>query len=228
MTRPVALIAGAGGVLGAALVREFRGAGHQVVGLRRSLPLVATEDHVRWVACDLADPRRTELTVREVIGELGGVDVLVCNAAHLRVAPFLDLGIGEFETSWRAIVGSAVGCAQAVLPSMQRSGRGAMIFSGATASVRATAGFAAFAAAKFALRALALSLAREYQPHGVHVCHVVLDGLLRGSPSVARFGGSEDRALAPDEVARSYRWLAEQPASAWTLELDLRTRGERF
>jgi NAD(P)-dependent dehydrogenase (short-subunit alcohol dehydrogenase family) len=228
MSAPVALVAGSGGVLGEALMVEFRNAGYQVAGLRRNLPRQARADDIRVLACDLTDPRLTEATARQVVDELGPVDVLVCNAAHLQIAPFLDLGIEDFEACWRATVGSAIGCARAVLPSMRRRERGAMIFSGATASARAAANFAAFASAKFALRALAQSLAREYQPQGLHVCHVVLDGLLLGSPSMARFGRTDDRALAPADVARTYRWLAEQPASTWTQELDLRPRGESF
>jgi len=103
-----------------------------------------------------------------------------------------------------------------------------VIFIGATASVRGSAKFAALAAAKFALRGFAQALARECQPQGVHVVHLVIDGLLRGSPSIARFGGSEARAIPPAEVARACRWLAAQPPSAWTHELDMRSSAERF
>ena len=88
--------------------------------------------------------------------------------------------------------------------------------------------FAAFAAAKFGLRGLAQSLARELQPQGIHVAHVVLDGFLLGSPSVQRFGGPAPRTIDPAEVARAYRWLAEQNRSAWTHELVLRPNSERF
>ena len=134
----------------------------------------------------------------------------------------------DFEATWRTSVLGAVACAQAVLPGMVQCGRGALIFSGATASIRGAARFAAFAVAKFALRGLAQSLAREYHAQGVHVTHVVLDGLLRGSKSVARFGGRDKAAIDPTEVAKTYRWLAEQEQSAWTHELDLRPASEKF
>jgi len=156
------------------------------------------------------------------------VDVLICNAAHLVVAPVMELGAADFEESLRIGVGTAFHCIQAVLPAMLERGRGTLLLSGATASLRGSARFAALAAAKFALRGFAQSLARELQPQGIHVAHVVLDSLLRGSPSVQRFGGNDSRGLDPAEVARAYRWLAEQNDSAWTHELDLRPHGERF
>jgi len=154
--------------------------------------------------------------------------VLVCNAAHFVTSPFLDTSYPEFEAAWCVAVGSAIGAAHSVLPSMVARGQGAILFTGATASLRGSAGFSALAAAKFALRGLAQALAREYQPQGVHVAHVVVDGLLRGSPSIARFRGSENRAIEPRALASLYRGLAEQPGDAWTHEVDVRPRGERF
>jgi NADP-dependent 3-hydroxy acid dehydrogenase YdfG len=117
---------------------------------------------------------------------------------------------------------------QAVLPQMVRQRSGAIVISGATASTRGAARFAAFASAKFALRGLAQSLAREYHSKGVHVAHVILDGLLRGSPSATRFGSDKDDGIDPNQVAETYRWLAEQEASSWTHELDLRPSSEKF
>ena len=156
------------------------------------------------------------------------MDVAVCNAAHLVVAPFADLALEDFDESWRVSLGSAFACARAVLPAMAARGRGALLMTGATGSIRGTARFAAFAAAKFALRGLAQSLAREYQPAGVHVAHVVLDGVLRGSASERRFAKDEGQCIEPQAVESIYRQLAEQPASAWTHELDLRPHRERF
>jgi NADP-dependent 3-hydroxy acid dehydrogenase YdfG len=210
MSPRLAVIAGAGGVLGAALVGEFEAAGYDVATLRR--------DAIAQGAS----------AVGEIVATHGAVDVLVYNAAHLVVAPFAELTGADFEAAWRASVLGAVACSQAVLPGMLRRRRGALLFSGATASVRGAARFAAFASAKFALRGLAQSLAREHHAQGVHVAHVVLDGLLRGSPSVGRSGGRADQALDPGEVARAYRWLAEQPASAWAHEIDLRPHSEKF
>ena len=144
------------------------------------------------------------------------------------MAPFLELAAADFESSWRAGVVSAAAAARAVLPGMLRERSGTILLTGATASLRGSANFAAFAVAKFGLRALAQSLAREYQPQGIHVAHVVLDGVLRGSGSAARFQLGDDRTLDPAAVARTYRQLAEQPRSAWTHELELRPASEKF
>ena len=213
-TRTVVVV-GAGGVLGQALLAEFGGAGYHVVGLRRA-------------DCDLGDADAVRCALERVVAGVKPVDTLICNAAHLTMVPFAELRLSDFETAWRVSVGGAVGAVQAVLPGMLRQGKGAILLSGATGSVRGTARFAAFASAKFALRGLAQSLAREVQPQGVHVAHVVLDGLVRGSPSIKKFGGSETRSIDPLEAAQAYRWLAEQPSSAWTHELDLRPHNERF
>ena len=228
MSRRVALIAGAGGVLGAALAQEFADAGYAVCALtRRSGSMPAGAGH-RSVVCDLADAAATERAIADAVVDRGAVDVLVYNAAHLRIAAFAETTHDDFETAWRVGVAGAAASARAVLPGMLKRGSGTLIFTGATASVRGAARFGAFAAAKFALRGMAQSLAREVQPQGVHVVHVILDGLLRGSPSVARFGGDDAKAIDPRDVAKTYLWLAEQPRSAWTHEIDLRPEAERF
>ena len=225
MNAKVALIVGAGGALGAATREEFAGAGYTVVGLRRAADGAG---ETQTIVCDLGNPAATGRVIHDVVENYGHVDVVVCNAAHLAVAPFEELALEDFETSWRVGVGSTVAAARAVLPSMTTRRSGALIITGATASIRGAARFSAFASSKFALRGLAQSLAREYQPRGVHVAHVVLDGVLRGSPSVARFAKHEDNGLEPRHVASTFRQLAEQHASAWTHEIDLRPHGERF
>lgn len=232
MKAKTVLIAGAGGVLSQAVAKEFSQAGYTVIGIRRKKSKESLEQSTVYSQmhfCELHDRHAIQQVVDRILVECGSIDVLVHNAAHLVMAPFLEMNDADFQESWRAALGSAVACAQAVLPSMLGHQAGAMIFSGATASLRGASQFAAFAAAKFGLRGLAQSLAREYQSQGVHVAHVVIDGLLRGSLSVPRFGGREENTIDPGLVAGTYRWLAEQPSSAWTLELDVRpSRSERF
>jgi len=228
MSRRSAVIAGSGGVLGRALAREFAAEGYRVIGLRRQTYPSADAHAWRELACNLADPNDCRRSLETITSEGTPIDVLILNAAHLVIAPFLDLSYEDFEASWKACVAGAIGCLQGGLPGMLRRGHGTVIISGATASTRGSAKFAAFASAKFALRALAQSLAREYQSSGVHVVHVVLDGLLRGSASVARFGGREDRTLSPEQVSRMYRLMCEQPHSAWTHEVDFRAVGGPF
>lgn len=227
MSSPSAFIVGAGGVLGAALCEEFRGAGYRVVGLRRPDAAAVWHD-ARIVPCELGDPHEAERVARVVLDELGELDVVVCNAAHLKIAPFAELEFDDFEASWCAGVGTAFGVLRAVLPAMVARKRGTVLITGATGSLRGSTGFAAFASAKFALRGFAQALAREYDSQGIHVAHVVLDGILRGSASARRFAKPDDRCIEPRAAAAIYRQIAEQPAHAWTHELDLRPRGERF
>jgi NAD(P)-dependent dehydrogenase (short-subunit alcohol dehydrogenase family) len=233
MKQPLALIAGDGGVLGRALRQEFSDAGFDVHGLRRTpmgetgtghgdAPTLTQHD------CDLSDAQQAHDVVSRIGRQHGAIDTLVYNPAVLSMAPFAQLSLADFESAWRTSVLGAMACAQAVLPAMLQRGHGTLIFTGATASMRGTSGFAAFASAKFALRGLAQSLAREYQPHGIHVVHVVLDGLLQGSASIQRFGGNDAQAMDCAEVARTYRWLSQQPASTWTHELDMRPATGRF
>jgi NAD(P)-dependent dehydrogenase (short-subunit alcohol dehydrogenase family) len=222
----LAVIVGSGGVLGTALAHEFTDAGYDVRGLRRADAALGPAS--RSVSCDLRDPSATQAAVARFAAEHEGIDVLICNAAQLTVAPFAALSDDDFDTAWRVGVGSVIGAVRAAVPGMVSRRRGSIIVTGATGSLRGSARFAAFSAAKFALRGLAQSLAREYQPHGVHVAHVVIDGVLKDSPSVARFGKDVERTIEARDAARSYRWLAEQPPSAWTHEVDLRSATETF
>ena len=221
----VAVVAGAGGVLGRALVDRFAAAGYAVGTLRRGS---ASPGAAAGESCDLGDAAAVEAAAARLVAALGDADVLVCNAAQLIVAPFQELAAADFEAPWRVAVAGAAASVRAVLPAMRRRGRGTVIFSGATASKRGAARFAAFSSAKFALRGLAQALAREVQPEGVHVVHVVLDGLLRGSPSAARFGAAGANLLDPAAAAAAYLGLVDQPDSAWSHEIDLRPAGERF
>ena len=219
---------GSGGVLGRDICHEFAAAGYKTVGLRRRGSEAKNDSAIPTQYCDLEDAIDTRKAIEKVVSETGRVDVLVCNTAHLIVAPFLDLTIDDFRKSWNASLTSAIVSAQTVLPGMLENGKGAILFSGATASMRGSSRFGAFSAAKFALRGLAQSMAREYQTHGVHVVHVVLDGLLRGSASVERFGGRAESAMDTAQIAKTYVALAEQSGTAWTHEIDLRPQGEKF
>ena len=130
----------------------------------------------------------------------------------------------DFESSWRIATLGGFVCAQETAPDMIAAGEGTMIFTGATSSVRG-GGWLAFSSAKFALRGLVQSLARELWPQGVHVAHVVVDGII-GPAGVATVGG--EPKLDPNHMAEAYWHLANQHPTAWTLELDLRPQHEKF
>lgn len=236
--RPITLIAGIGEGLGVSLAAAFAADGHDVVGLSRSDRATGPATEAVAVAAgryshlvvDLTDDAATAAAIAPFADR---VEVLVHTAHTLLIRPFLETAPAEFEAVWRTGFLGAVHAARAVLPAMVERGNGTIVLAGATASVRAGARFAAFASAKFALRALAKSLAREFGPAGIHVAHLVLDGLIDEPQTDGRFGTAEDGPsgngrMDPDAIAAACLALARQPRSAWTQELDLRPSTEKF
>ena len=181
-SKPLALVAGAGAGLGQSLLSRFSEAGFEPMGLGRTRPASVTGV---FHETDLADPARLPDLISQIISEHGPPKIVVHNAAELVIAPFSDTTLEDYQRTWRSMVQSAVLLAQSVMQPMVRGGGGTFIVSGATASLRGGARFSAFASAKFALRGLTQSLAREYQPAGIHVAHVVLDGII-DTPRLAR------------------------------------------
>ncbi|MEL6532840.1 MAG: SDR family NAD(P)-dependent oxidoreductase, partial [Pseudomonadota bacterium] len=150
------------------------------------------------------------------------------NAAELVIRPFEDGHLSDYQRCWASMVQSAILLGQATLQPMVRAGGGAFIVSGATASLRGGARFSAFASAKFALRGLTQSLAREFQPAGVHVSHVILDGIIDTARSRELHSLDPAKMMRPGDIAEAYWQLAHQPKSTWTHELDLRPASEGF
>lgn len=231
-----ALIIGVGPALGAALCRAAAGTGRLVAGLGRSLApesslataLQADIPGFRPFAADARDPSALERAVADVEAEMAPIDLLVFNAAKLKVADFEETGPAEFEEIWRIGCLSAVNAAHAVLPRMAVRGGGTAIFTGATASVRGGARFSAFASAKFALRGLAQALARQYGPKGVHVAHALIDGRIADSEASRPFLPRREEGMEPADIAAAYMAVAAQPRTAWTHEFDLRPFAENF
>lgn len=225
MSKPLAIVAGAGAGLGQALVTAFEQNGYAAFGLNRSVPSGA---QTNTLACDLADPVRTSEVLSELMARHGAPVLVVHNTARLVISQFEKTSNEDFEETWRAMVLSAVNLARGVLPVMADAGQGCFIVSGATASLRGGRNFSAFASAKAGLRALTQSLAREYGPEGVHVAHVILDGILDTRASRNLHGLDPSRMMKPEEVADVFLSVARQPGSTWTHELDLRPQGEAF
>jgi NAD(P)-dependent dehydrogenase (short-subunit alcohol dehydrogenase family) len=230
--RPLLLVTGIADGLGASIAEVFAAAGHDVLGLsRRDGPAQigrtvgqhgAAYTHRR---CDITDPAQVAAVLAP---DAERVAVFVHNAHALVTGPSETTALADFEHAWRVACFGAMAVARLVAPAMTRRGDGTIIFTGATASRRGAANFAAFASAKFALRGLAQSLARECGPKGVHVAHVVIDGLIDAPQTQARFGPARSTRIDPGSVARSYLALAQQHPSAWTHELDLRPHNETF
>jgi NAD(P)-dependent dehydrogenase (short-subunit alcohol dehydrogenase family) len=231
--RQLLLVTGIAEGVGAGIAATFAQAGYDVVGLARSDRaagrigrLVSANGGTYTHACgDLTRPAEVAAALEPYIGR---IRVVVHNAHVLLIKPFDQLVEAEFERVWRVTCLGAMTVARLVLPHMVAAGEGAIIFTGATAGVRGNARFTAFASAKFALRGLAQSLAREYGPSGIHVAHVVLDGLIDEAQTEQRFGPGQAERMQPEAIARTYLSLAGQDRSCWTHELDLRPYSERF
>ena len=244
------LVAGVGSRqgVGAAIARRFGREGYPVVIAGRSTEkLLATADalqadgiRVQTVAGDVANSEDVKRFVAAA-QELAPLAIAVHNAGSNRPSPFLDQAEEEFEVHWREHALGGYNLARAALPALlarqdanQPFTHGAsLLFTGASGSLRGKAGFAAFSAAKGALRNLAQSLAREYGQKGVHVAHVVIDGGISGErllskvPDLADQRGP-DGLLNIDAVAEAYWSLHHQHRSAWSQEVDLRPWSESY
>lgn len=231
---PVALVAGIGPGLGAALCRKLADNGYRVAGLARSpeagerLRQELGADRFLPLSADVGDAGTVQRAVRRIAKEWAAPGIYVHNASGFLMADFLDTEPADFERIWRVTLLGAVHGSRAVLPGMLEAGQGVLVFTGATAGVKAAAGFSAFASAKFALRGLAQSLAREYGPRGIHVAHAVIDGVIWGERARDGWGMEEAGCMHPEDISDSYLHLIRQPRSAWTLELDLRPDVEKF
>ena len=225
MSKPLAIVAGAGAGLGQSILKRFDQGGFTVVGLGRTEPPSPIGE---FHSFDLADADTVSAKLKEIIDTHGVPQVVVHNTAELVIAPFGDTSLQDFSRVWTSMVQTAFILGQSTLAPMANAGRGAFIVSGATASLRGGAKFAAFASAKFALRGLTQSLAREYQPQGVHVCHAILDGIIDTDRSRDLHSLDPAKMMKPDDIAEAYWQLAHQPKSTWTHELDLRPASEGF
>ena len=226
--RGVAVVTGAGPGLGASVCRRLVTDGYQVTGLTRSGTTHVEGDGFSSAACDITDPQAVIETIKHIESTQGPVDVLVHNAGAFLMKPFTNVTHTEFETMWRVNCYGGMLVSSAVLPGMKARGDGTIIFTGATASARGGAQFAAFASSKFALRGLAQSLAREHGPLGVHVVHVIIDGIINTARTRGVFDADPSTSLDPDAIATVYSNLVRQDRSAWTHEIDLRPFAESF
>lgn len=238
--RDTAIIVGVGSGLGAALARRFAAAGMNVAVAARNrdklAELVAGLDgKARAYACDAADEHTVKRLFADVVRDFGAPRLVVFNAGAFVRKGILDTTAEEFERCWKtACLGGFLVGREAVRTMLgsQSAGkhRGTLIFTGATASLRGGALFHNLAVGKFGLRALAQSMAREFQPQGVHVAHVIIDGQIRNNarPGYSAAERGEDAVLDPDAIAETYYQLHLQPLNAWALEIDLRPYVEKF
>ena len=225
-----ALIVGVGGGLSASLARIFTKAGMKVaLAARRAQDLAALAREIggEAFACDAAKRGDVVELFTRVDAAYGAPDVVVFNAGYRTRGPLVELDPAEVEKT--LIVSAFAGflVAQEAVKRMLPKKHGAVLFTGASASVKGYAQSAPFAMGKFALRGLAQSMARELSPQGIHVAHVVIDGGIR-SASRAEPPDKPDSMLDPDAVAQTYLDLLRQHRSAWAWEIELRPWVEKF
>jgi NAD(P)-dependent dehydrogenase (short-subunit alcohol dehydrogenase family) len=226
----IALIVGVGEGLSASLARLFAREGIRVALAARKiekLGALCTETGARAFACNATDPGEVERLFGLVEREMGVPDLVVYNASARARGSFVDLVPADVS---QAIAVSAFGgflVAQQAVKRMLPNKHGAILFTGASASVKGYAQSAPFAMGKFALRGLAQSMARELSPQGIHIAHFVIDGGIR-SATRSEQTDRPDSMLDPDAIALNYWNVLQQPRSAWTWELELRPWVEKF
>jgi len=240
-TKKAAVIIGAGDATGGAVAKRFAREGYTACVTRRSEEKLAPLlDEIRSAGGEArgfgSDARKEEDVValfETVEREVGPVEVFVFNIGANVNFPITEMTERVYRKVWEmaALAGFLTGREAARV--MSPRGRGTMIFTGATASLRGGAGFAAFAGAKFALRALAQSMARELGPKGIHVAHPIIDGAIDTAFIRDNFPQryalkEKDGILNPEHIAEMYWQLHCQPRDAWTHELDLRPWMETF
>jgi NAD(P)-dependent dehydrogenase (short-subunit alcohol dehydrogenase family) len=233
---PVALVIGAGDGNGAAIARRFAREGYTACVVRRTeqalQPLVeAIKADGRRAHAFAADARKEEAVVallEQIERDIGPVEVLVFNVGANVPCSILEETSRKYFKIWEMACFAGFLSAREAAKRMVPRGRGSILFTGATASLRGGATFAAFAGAKHALRALAQSMARELGPKNIHVAHVVVDGAVDTAfirdnfPAMYAERMPKDGILQPDHIAESFWQLHRQPRDAWTFELDLR------
>ncbi|HYM17383.1 MAG TPA: SDR family NAD(P)-dependent oxidoreductase [Micropepsaceae bacterium] len=226
----VALIVGAGSGLSASLTRLFTREGMRVAIAARDvnkLSDLARETGAHASTCDASDAEQVKELFEQVERNIGAPDVVVFNPSARARGPFVEIAPSDVE---RALAIGAFGgflVAQEAARRMLLKAHGAILFTGASASIKGYPQSAPFAMAKFALRGLAQSMARELSPKGIHVAHFVIDGAIR-NPGRVEPADKPDSMLDPDAIAENYLHMLRQPKSAWTWEIELRPWVEKF
>ena len=241
MPEKVALVMGAGDAIGSAIARKFAQRGLTVCAARRNgdklQPLVdeltAAGQQAHAFTCDARREDAVEQLFADIERDIGEIDVVVFNIGANVPMGILETDARKFHKIWEMACFAGFLTGREAARYMTRRGRGTILFTGATASVRGAAGFAAFASAKHGLRALAQSMARELGPQNIHVAHVVIDAavdtqwIMDNIPQAADMK-TRDGIVMPDDLADNYVVLYDQPRNAWTFELDVRPWTERW
>ena len=232
--KDIALIVGAGDHLGSSIAKKFAENGLKVVATRRRgdlQKLITSIQKSGGEAVGIHSDLRNEAEVRELVrkieNELGEIRILIFNVGGNVLFPILKTTSRVYRKVWEMCSFGGFLISKEVAKHMMKRRSGTIIFTGATASLRGNAGYSAFSGGKQALRALAQSMARELGPEGIHIAHVIVDGVIENSSTRKLFPDAfekrpADGIMQPDQIAESYLQLYKQEKSAWTFELDLR------
>ncbi len=228
-----ALVVGAGSGLSASIARTFAAAGMKITLAARNVEKLAglcQELGAEAFACDVSDAGQVESLFAGLDKSANGApEVVVYNPSYRVRGPLIELKPADVAKTLMVTAFGGFLVGQQAVRRMVDKGRGVIVFTGASASVKGYAGSAPFAMGKFALRGLAQSMAREFQPHGIHIAHVNIDGGIRSQArGVVDKPGKPDSFLDPDAIARTYLHLVTQHRSAWTFELEVRPWLETF
>ena len=238
-----ALILGVGlpeGIGGATAMKFSQEGLHVIIAGRSKEKLRATSEIIKFNGmsveesiCDVTSEADLDAVFAQVKSRSSPLAAVIYNAGNNAPIPFENLTAKQFESYWRVCCLGGFLTAKRALPILAKQGMGSIFFTGASGSLRGKTDFAHFSSAKGALRNLAQALARDYGPKGVHVAHLIIDGLVNGHQGRSRFGGfldnlGNDGALEPDAIADAFWMLHSQKRSAWTHELDLRPYKEAW
>lgn len=225
--------------LGVALCKSFAEEGYEVFGCGRSeenmkaLEKIAISNgSIKGISGDVTNPKDIEKIFRKVDESDNDLASVIYNAGNNNAKPFLEMDLQFFQELWEVCAKGAFLVSQEAIPRLLKGG-GSLIFTGATASIRSKPPFTAFAAAKSAERSLAQGLAKEFGPQGVHVAHVIVDGIIDGDKVNLRFpdfanSKGEDGKLNIQNIAENFLMLHKQKKSTWSFEIDLRPWSETW
>jgi NAD(P)-dependent dehydrogenase (short-subunit alcohol dehydrogenase family) len=234
--KPVAIVTGVGPGLGAALARRFAATYAIAILARKADYLKTLADELRQggatvmdLPCDVGDRAQMAKTFSTIRADLGEPELLLYNAGSGSWGTITEITADQYEADWRVNALGAFVAAKEVAPAMIARRRGAILFTGATAGVKAGPKSVSFGPAKFAMRGLAQSLSRDLGPKGIHVAWINVDGSIdipgaRGRKPTLQDGDF----LKPEAIAETYWHLAHQDPSAWTMELEVRPFKEKF
>lgn len=233
MNKAVCVIVGFGPGNGAAFAERFAKAGYTLALLSRtttlSKPFADKLKNAYAYECDVSNHQDIEKTFNQIQHDLGNIDVVIYNAGSGQWGSVDEITLADFESNWRVNTFGLLCVSQHVIPAMKQRKQGKIIIIGATASKRGAIKTAAFAPAKAAQRSLAESMAKYLWPYGVHVALIIIDGIIDLPKTRERMPDKpDDFFIKPHDIAETVYWVAHQPSSAWSFEIEVRPYGEKW